>query len=195
MSEGQMKDVTTILAAMGRGEDWAAEQLLPLIYTELHALAAQRMSREAPGHTLQATALVHEAYLRLVKGTDQKWQSRAHFFAAAAEAMRRILVEHARGKRRLKRGGDAKRVDLDHADPAQRDPADVISLDEAITRLEAFDPRLAEIVKLRCFVGMTIAEVAEALGLSSRTVNRQWLVAKAWLKAELETQQLAGDNP
>ena len=193
MADGDRTDVTTILEAIARGEGSAAERLLPLVYRELHSLAAHRMANEAAGHTLQATALVHEAYLRLVGSGEQRWESRAHFFGAAAEAMRRILVEHARAKRRLKRGGDARRVDLEQAEHGVEAPDDVLSLDGAISRLEQFDPRLAEIVKLRCFVGMTIAETGEALGLSSRTVNRQWLVAKAWLKGELERVESGGE--
>ena len=166
-----------------------------MVYEELRCLAAAKMGHEPAGHTLQPTALVHEAYLRLFGGDGQTWQNRAHFFASAAEAMRRILVERARRNKQLKRGGGRARTplsdDLPDPDPAVA-PLDVLAVDEALQKLEQFDPRLADIVKLRCFVGMSIAETAQSLGLSSRTVNREWIVAKAWLGKELDAEPEAG---
>jgi RNA polymerase sigma factor (TIGR02999 family) len=179
-------DLTAILSAASAGDADAARRLMPLVYEELHALARARMSREGAGHTLQTTALVHEAYMRLLGAREQNFENRAHFFGAAAEAMRRILVDHARAKSRAKRGSGRTRIALDDDLPlAAQDPAEVLSLDRVLSALEAKDPRLAEIVKLRCFVGMTIAEVAAALGVSTRTVNRDWLAARAWLKGAL----------
>jgi RNA polymerase sigma factor (TIGR02999 family) len=179
-------DLTTVLDAVGKGEPGAAAMLIPLIYHELHSLARTRMAAESPAHTLQTTALVNEAYLRLLGDRHPAFENRAHFFGAAAEAMRRILVEHARARHRLKRGGGWARVSLEGVDVSGADePSRVLSLDAAVEKLQTFDPRLAEIVKLRCFVGMSIAETAAALGLSSRTVNRDWLAAKAWLKGEI----------
>jgi RNA polymerase sigma factor (TIGR02999 family) len=182
--------LTQILNDAAAGDPAAGERLLSAVYDQLRHLAAGQMARESPGGQLQATALVHEAYLRLLGNeSSQQWDNRAHFFGAAAEAMRRILVEHARARLRIKRGGGWHRVDLDHAEAAgaadDADPGDVLALDEALARLQQFDPRLAEIVKLRCFVGLTIAEAAAALGVSSRTIDRDWTTARAWLKAEL----------
>jgi RNA polymerase sigma factor (TIGR02999 family) len=178
-----MSEVTQILAAAQQGDPHAAEQLLPLIYDELRRLAAQRLAQETPGQTLQATALVHEAYLRLVGRTpDQQWDSRGHFFAAAAEAMRRILVNRARDKHRLKRGGGWRRLQLDQlavVDNASDD--ELIALDEALRRLAAEDATCAELVKLRFFTGLTLEESAAALGLGRRTADRYWAFARAWL--------------
>ena len=182
-----MNDVTRILSAIERGDPRAAQQLLPLVYDELRQLAAQRLSQEKPGQTLQATALVHEAYVRLV-GTEQvrQWNSRGHFFAAAAEAMRRILIDHARRKQRRKRGGDRARVDLDVVDPAAPEsPEDLVALDEALNKLAATDGEAAEVVQLRFFAGLPIPEVAELLGISPRTADRLWAYARAWLHAEI----------
>ena len=179
-----MSDVTRILSAVERGDPHAAEQLLPLVYDELRKLAAQKMAQEAPGQTLQATALVHEAYLRLVGGDQgQHWSSRGHFFAAAAEAMRRILVESARRKGRARHGGDRNRVDIDILAPADDAGAadDLIALDDALGRLEAEMPEVAAVVKLRYFAGMTAQQAADALGQSLRTANRHWAFARAWL--------------
>ena len=178
-----MSDVTRLLSAIQQGDPHAAEQLLPLVYDELRKLAAARMAQEAPGQTLQATALVHEAYLRLVDTEKvQHWNSRGHFFAAAAEAMRRILVEQARRKRRLKHGGDRRQVDLDkvlHVCEAPED--DLPALDEALSRLEGTDPLAAKLVKLRYFAGYSNAEAASLLGISPRKANQVWAYARAWL--------------
>src|SRR5262245_61516392 len=178
-----MSEVTRILSAIEQGDPHAAEQLLPLVYDELRRLAAQRLAQEKPGQTLQATALVHEAYLRLVD-TEKipHWNSRGHFFAAAAEAMRRILVNRARDKRRLKRGGDLERVDLDLGGAADEPRGlDVLMLDEALDRLAREQPGCAELVKLRFFAGLTQEESARALGVTRRTADRYWAYARAWL--------------
>jgi RNA polymerase sigma factor (TIGR02999 family) len=182
-----MSEVTRILGAIEQGDPHAAEQLLPLVYQELRRLAAQKLAREKPGQTFQATALVHEAYVRLVDvGQARHWNSRGHFFAAAAEAMRRILVERARRKRRRKHGGDRRRVDLDEAVQAPGPPSDdLLALDEALGRLEAADPLAASLVKLRYFAGLTMAEAAEALGISLRQAERNWTYARTWLHREL----------
>jgi RNA polymerase sigma factor (TIGR02999 family) len=181
-----MTDVTQILNAIEQGDPSAAEQLLPLVYDELRKLAAQKLAQEKPGQTLEATALVHEAYLRLVDvDLAQHWNSRGHFFAAAAEAMRRILIEDARRKRRPKHGGDRQRIVLDEALPqADRHP-DLEALDEALTRLAAQEPAKAELVKLRYYAGLSLAEAARCLGISEATAKRYWAVARAWLFAAL----------
>lgn len=185
-----MSDVTRILSAVERGDPHAAEQLLPLVYEELRKLATQRLAQEKPGQTLQATALVHEAYLRLVGSTQpQDWNGRGHFFGAAAEAMRRILMNRARDKGRLKRGGDRRRVVLDDlADPVSAPADDLLDLDEALNRLAAEYPQAAELVKLRYFAGMTLPEAAEAVGIPPRTADRQWAFARAWLIEALGAQ-------
>ncbi len=178
-----MGDVTAILRAIESGDGRAADRLLPLVYDELRKLAAARLAREAPGQTLQATALVHEAYLRLV-GPDpaQPFDGRGHFFAAAAEAMRRILVERARARRRLKRGGGRHRVRIDLEAILVEPPGDdLLAFDEALAALASEDPTAAELVKLRAFAGLTLAEAAEALGLARRTADRDWAYARAWL--------------
>ena len=164
-----------------------AHELLPLVYEELRRLATQRLAREAPGQTLQATALVHEAYLRLIGGDpDRPWDDRGHFFAAAAEAMRRILVENARRRHRLKRGGDRARVDLDQAEPAAPETDDdLLALDEALERLAGNDPIKAELVQLRVFAGLTNEQAAEILGISTSTADRYWAYARAWLRVEI----------
>lgn len=181
-----MADVTQILNAIEQGDAQAAEELLPLIYEELRVLAAQKMSHELPGQTLQATALVHEAYIRLVGEEVRNWDSRGHFFAAAAEAMRRILVENARRKKSSKHGGDKLKVDLDHADLAIEEPSeDLIALDEALTILSETDPGVADLVKLRYFAGLTIEQAAEFLGISRRTAVDHWAYARAWLRREI----------
>jgi len=181
-----MSKVTLILNAMEQGDIRAADQLLPAVYEELRILAAQKLSQERPGQTLQPTALVHEAYLRLVGAEGQNWSSRGHFFAAAAEAMRRILVENARRKRRVKHGDGLRRVDFDNMEVAAEGLSEnVIALDEALTRLSEEDPLAAELVKMRYFAGLTLAQTAEALGVSPRTADRCWAYAKAWLYHEI----------
>jgi RNA polymerase sigma factor (TIGR02999 family) len=178
-----MKEVTRILSAIEQGDAHAAEQLLPLVYDELRRLAAVQMAREKPGQTLDATALVHEAYLRLVgPADDQRWENRGHFFAAAAEAMRRILVEAARRKKRLRHGGGLRRGELPADGPAVTDPVeDVVAVDEALVKLAAADPKAAELVKLHYFAGLTIEQATAVLGVSVRKAYTVWAYARAWL--------------
>ena len=183
-----MEDVTRILNAIEQGDERATDKLLPIVYEELRLLAAQKLSHESPGQTLQATALVHEAYLRLVGEEAQDWRNSGHFFAVAAEAMRRILVDNARRKKSLKRGGRYQREDLDHADacgdcglPAD----DLIALDDALERLAENDSVKAEVVKLRYFAGMSIEQTAVILGISPTTAKRYWSYARAWLLREI----------
>jgi RNA polymerase sigma factor (TIGR02999 family) len=197
-----MSEVTRILSAIEQGDPQAAAQLLPLVYDELRKLAAQKLAQEKPGQTLQPTALVHEAYIRLVtppksascEEQDQEklpWTGRGHFFAAAAEAMRRILIEQARRKRRDKHGGGLRRLDLDEGLAAPQATADkMLALDEALSRLEQADPAAAKLVKLRYFAGLTMPQAAEVLGVSLRTAERNWTYARSWLHRELsETDQ------
>jgi RNA polymerase sigma factor (TIGR02999 family) len=181
-----MSDITQLLNAVARGEKRAADELLPLIYDELRRLAAQRLSREKPGQTLDATALVHEAYLRLVgPDVEPHWDGRGHFFAAAAEAMRRILIDNARRKRRPKHGGDRRRVDLDEALIVDEPREDLLALDEALSKLAEREPVKAELVKLRYFAGLTVPEAAGVLGISVPTAERYWTFARVWLYAAL----------
>jgi RNA polymerase sigma factor (TIGR02999 family) len=182
-----MSDVTRILERIEQGDGVAAEQLLPVVYEELRSIAARQMAQERPGQTLQATALVHEAYLRLVDVKQaQHWNSRGHFFAAAAEAMRRILVESARSKAREKRGGDWRRVDFEKLDvSAGVSPDQLVALDDALTRLTALDALAGELVKLRYFAGLALDEAAAALHISTATAYRHWAYARAWLYGEL----------
>jgi len=177
-----MHEVTRILTAIEQGDGRAIDQLLPAVYQELRQLAAQKLSREKPGQTLQATALVHEAYLRLVGAEAQDWKSRTHFFVAAAEAMRRILIENARRKHRLKRGEGKHRLDLDQAEFRIDEPSgDLLALNEALNKLEATDKAKADLVKLCYFAGLTLEQAAELLGISYRTAKRHWAYARAWL--------------
>ena len=191
-----MSDVTLLLTAIERGDSLAAEQLLPLVYDELRRLAASKMSDERPDQTLQATALVHEAFVRLVDVNNaQQWNSRGHFFAAAAEAMRRILVENARRRRQLKRGAGFHKVE-DHeitvvADNIQED---LIALDDALTKLSDTDPQAARLIQLRYFVGLSIPDAAKALGISPRTADRLWAFARAWLHREISGVQDSAEN-
>jgi RNA polymerase sigma factor (TIGR02999 family) len=182
-----MKDVSQILNAIQAGDPHAAGQLLPLVYDELRRLAAQRLAHEKPGQTLQPTALVHEAYLRLVgTGEGAHWEGRGHFFAAAAEAMRRILVENARRKKRKKHGGGHRRVDLEEQDLPGPPPADeILALDKALDRLAKEDPVAAQVVQLHFFAGQSIEQIAEVLGVSRATAYRQWSYARAWLRCAL----------
>ncbi|HEV8176721.1 MAG TPA: sigma-70 family RNA polymerase sigma factor [Gemmatimonadales bacterium] len=179
--------MTALLQAWTRGDPSALEALLPAVYGELHRQAERYMRRQPAGHTLQATALVHEAYLRLVGRTNIEWRNRAHFFGVAAKAMRSILVDHARARRAAKRGGCATRLTLDSpGDVAGSPPAvDVLELDEALERLGQFDPEKARVVELRYFGGLSIEEAAEVLEVSPATLKRQWTTARAWLRREL----------
>jgi RNA polymerase sigma factor (TIGR02999 family) len=189
-----MNDVSRILSAIEQGDPRAAEELLPLVYAELRRLAAQKLAREAPGQTLQATALVHEAYLRLVGTEDPGWNGRSHFFGAAAEAMRRILVEKARHQRRLRHGGGTHRVDLSEVDVIDGVPSeDLVALDEALERLDRTDPAAAQLVKLRYFAGLTMAQAAESLGIPLRTAERNWTYARTWLHRQI-TRGESTDN-
>ncbi len=183
-----MSDVTRILAQIEQGDQKAAVQLLPLVYEELRKLAAQKMAQEKPGQTLQATALVHEAYVRLIgSGPQQSWDNRRHFFAAAAEAMRRILVDNARRKSRPKHGGDRERMELEQVQPAgSGSPDELLGIDEALERLAAHDETAAQVVKLCYFAGARVEQAAELLGISRATAYRHWTYAKAWLHAEIK---------
>ena len=184
-----MSDVTLILSALERGDKGAIDRLLPVVYKELHQLADQKLSHERPGHTLQATALVHEAYIRLVGSQGQSWRSRTYFFGAAAEAMRRILIESARRKQRLRHGGAHIRVELMDGDIASEgNSEDLIALDEALTELAKTDPKKAELVKLRYFAGLTIEQAAQILNISSATAKRQWTYARALLYGRIHSK-------
>src|SRR5262245_27571682 len=198
-----MNDVTRALSAIEQGDSRAADQLLPLVYDELRRLAAQKLAQEAPGQTLQATALVNEAYLRLVRPASgsrdspqgQPWDGRRHFFAAAAEAMRRTLLNRARDRGRLKRGGGWRRLRLEHLDLALAEPPDeLLLLNEALDRLAQEDPACAELVKLRFFAGLTLDEAAQALGVVRRTADRYWAFARSWLYAALRQGEEAAES-
>ncbi len=186
-----MSDVTHILYQIEQGDPKAGEQLLPLVYNELRRLAAQKLSQEKPGQTLQTTALVHEAYIRLVDTEKaQRWNSRGHFFGAAAEAMRRLLVEQARRKRTIKAGGGRQREQLSDVDPEVEGPkVDLLALDEALQKLEELEARKADLVKLRFFAGLTNQQAAEALGISASTADNDWAYAKSWLRLKMSTSQ------
>jgi RNA polymerase sigma factor (TIGR02999 family) len=188
---GSVADITQILSAVGKGDPRAAEELLPLVYDELRKLAAKRMAEEKPGQTLQATALVHEAYLRLVgAGQAKGWNGRGHFFAAAAEAMRRILIEHARHKMAAKEGGGWQRHELIDAELAVDSTGEALfAVDEALTRLAREHPRPASLVQMRFFMGMTLDEAAAELGIEPRTAYRDWAYARAWLRRELDRSE------
>ena len=182
-----MSDLTRILESVQAGDPKAADELLPLVYQELRRLAAYKMSNEAPNQTLQPTALVHEAWLRLTGSTRQEWRGREHFFSAAAEAMRRILVENARRKLRLRHGGGLVRVDVDAIDlPIAQDDEKCLQVHEALDRLAETDPRKAEVVKLRVFAGLEVQEIAALFNASEKTVQRDWTFAKAWLSREIK---------
>ena len=184
-------DVTSLLNKAAAGDLEAEAKLVPLIYDELHRLAARRLLHERRDHTLQATALVHEAYLKLAGQRDVKWQNRTHFFAVASQAMRRILVDYARTQQRTKRGGKLPRVALDEVCVVSRGPSDeLLAVDESLARLEKVDPRQARIVELRYFGGLSVDETAEALGISAKTVTREWNVAKAWLYGDLKERNV-----
>lgn len=184
-----MGDITYVLQAIGRGEGHATDELLPLVYEELRRLAGTRMAREIAGQTLQPTALIHEAWLRLVSDGEKSWQNRAHFFGAAAEAMRRILIENARRKSRLKRGGNLSRLDIDSVDLAETTPDDkILLIDEALEKLQSENPERARVVVMKFFGGLTNQEVADSLGVTERTVERQWAYAKAWIFQCIQAQ-------
>ena len=188
-----MSDVTRILESIEHGDPQAADELLPLVYGELRKLAGSRMANEKPNQTLQPTALVHEAWLRLVGNATPKFDGRAHFFAAAAEAMRRILIDKARRKRALRHGGDQQRVDFDSIEVAAPGADDeLLAVSEALDKLAATHALQAEVVKLRYFVGMTNVEAAQALGLSERTVKNYWAHARAWLFREINAARTPG---
>jgi RNA polymerase sigma factor (TIGR02999 family) len=183
---GQSHAVTALLLAWGSGDRTALEKVLPLLHAELRQLARRYMAREGPGHTLQPTALINEAYVRLVEGPRVRWQDRAHFFAMAARLMRHILVDHARAKRNQKRGGAFRMVPLtDRLARSSPRPRDVLALDDALDVLATIDPRRSRVVELRCFGGLTVAEIGEVLDISPQTVMRDWRFARVWLRREI----------
>ena len=189
MVEHSTHEITRLLQAWGDGDERALEQLMPLVYQELHQAAHRYMAREAPGHTLQTTALVNEVYLRLVGTRPGKWKDRAHFFALCAKLMRRILTDFARSRRTLKRGGHKQHVPLDEALIVSQDPrADILSLHEALEHLETFDQRKSQVVELRFFGGLSVQETAGVLNVSPETVFREWRMAKDWLLCELRKE-------
>ena len=185
-----MSEFTRVLDQVQQGKQEAADELLPLVYEELRKLAAHKMAGEAPGQTLQPTALVHEAWLRLTGAENKRWDSRGHFFAAAAEAMRRILIERARAKSRLRRGSQAEHVPLELVTVASDDPPEtVLAVNDALEKLTARDPFKADVVKMRYFIGLSQDEIAHALGVSEPTVRRHWSIARAWLYADMQTRK------
>ena len=191
-----MNEVTRILSAIAQGDPSAASQLLPLVYNELRKVAAQRLSLETPGQTLQPTDLVHEAYLRLVGEMEElHWDNRGHFFAAAAEAMRRILVESARRKQAVKRGGGGQRVPLEEFHRITESPEDLLDLDDALTQFAAQEPDKARLVQLRFFAGLSTPDAAAALGISVATAERWWTFARTWLYSELQGEQKKSADP
>ena len=195
MTEPRPETVTEILQAVGAGNERAEQKLIPLVYDELKKIAHHKMAREYPGHALQTTALVHESYLRLVQDENVRWQNRAHFMAAAAEAMRRILVERARSIRALKHGGDRSRVSLDTVKlPIEQPSVDVEALSESLEELQRKDPRACQVVRLRYFVGLSIDETAEVLGIAPRTVRADWTVSKAWLRPRLAGRERSDEG-
>lgn len=193
MNQDSSSEVSQLLAAWSAGEDRALDELIPHVYTELRSMAARQMRRERPDHSLQTTGLVNEAFLKLVQQDGVHWTNRSHFFAIAATAMRRILVDYARERRAQKRGGDAERVSLDRVQLAVRPDVDLIDLEDCLSRLEKLDSQQVKIVELRYFAGCTINEIAEILEISPSTVKREWRMAKVWLRAEL--QRGSGDGP
>jgi RNA polymerase sigma factor (TIGR02999 family) len=185
MAQGP-QNITELLAGYGRGDKEALDQLMPVVYEELRRQAARYLRREQAGHTLQTTALIHEAYVRLIDQRHVQWQNRAHFFGIAAQLMRRILVDHARTKKRVKRGGSDIRVSLGDANVSVKgQDLDIVALDEALQRLSEIDEQQSRVVELRFFSGLTVEETAEVMGISKATVKRDWSMAKAWLHREL----------
>jgi len=190
-----MSELARIIRAIDSGDRKAGDELLPLVYQELRQLAAHKMANEAPGHTLQPTALVHEAWLRLAGNENQRWENRAHFFGAAAEAMRRILIDNARRKRTIRHGGENERVDLEGVEiTATADDDELLAVNEALEKFATIDKQKAELVKLRYFVGMTIEQAAEASGISVATAKRHWAYARAWLHQEIRNQETREDG-
>jgi RNA polymerase sigma-70 factor (ECF subfamily) len=190
------KSITQLLIEWRDGDETALNRLMPLVYEELRRLAHHYMRRERPGHTLQTTALVNEVYLRLVDHKGMQWQNRAHFYAVAAQAMRRILVDHARSRNYLKRGGNVKMIRLEEAATVvQKQAADLVALDDALSELAAIDPRKSQIVEMRYFGGMSVEETAEVLGVSPVTVMRDWSTAKAWLLRAMSPDARAKEKP
>jgi RNA polymerase sigma-70 factor (ECF subfamily) len=187
-------DATDLLLAWSEGDESAFDKLVPLVYQELHALARRYMRGERSDHTLQATALVNEAYVRLIDVNRIRWQNRSHFLAVAAQTMRRILVEFARHRGRQKRGGDVVRVTIDDADVAQETSADLVALSDALSTLATFDPRMGQVVELRFFGGLSVHETADVLKVSPETVMRDWKTAKVWLLRELSQEKPAAKN-
>jgi len=189
MTTPSRKDVTDLLIDWSKGDQEALNKLMPLVYDELHRLASRYLRHERPGHTLQTTALVHEAYLKLVDERNANWQNRVHFFAAAAQVMRHVLVDYARSRRASKRGGDYCRLSLVEARiSSEEKDADLLALNDALNNLAAIDPQQSRVVELRVFAGLTVEETAEALGISPRTVKREWSMAKAWLHKQIRNQ-------
>ena len=187
MATSSRTDVTDLLIDLGKGDQEALNKLMPLVYDELRRLAKRHLRNERPGHTLQTTALVHEAYLKLVDRKNANWQNRVQFFAAAAQVMRHILVDYARSRRAFKRGGDCCRLSLDEAAiSSEEKDADLLVLNEALDNLGAIDAQQSRVVELRVFAGLTVEETAEALGVSPRTVKREWSMAKAWLHQQIK---------
>ena len=192
-------DVTTLLQRASKGDTEATDQLLPLVYQKLRAIAQLRMASENPGHTLQATGLVHEVFIRMLGSRQVPWKDRAHFYAAAAEAMRRVLVDHAKSKKRQKRGGGRKKLSLEATDVAELaqndDPELILALNSALCRLEEQNHEAAQVVRLRFFAGLSVDETAEAMNLGARTVDRRWKYARAWLFQELckDNESVIGD--
>lgn len=189
MPSSSRHETTQLLHKLSNGDRSAADDLMPVLYHEFRDLAASYLRREGPGHTLQPTALVHEAFMKLIDQTRVDWKGRTHFFAVGAQVMRRILVDHARRRLRDKRGGGRQRVELtDDITISRERDADVLAVDEALDKLQSIDPRQAKVVELRFFGGMTVAEVAESLGVSKRTVEADWTHARAWLRRELSEE-------
>jgi len=189
MSDAQLARTTSLVRTVAEGDRLAADQLMTELYGEFRSLARRYLDREPSGHTLQPTALVNEVYLKLVDQTQVDWKGRTHFFAIGAQVMRRVLVDHARSKGRLKRGGDLRRAEVDVSLISARSAADVLAVHEAIEDLEKLDPRQARIVELRFFGGLSVAEVAEVLGLSRRTVEAEWTMIRAWLRRRLSDEE------
>ena len=191
--ESSTGDITHLLNRLANGDQQAAAQLVPLVYDELRRLAVRRLRHERPNHTLQATALVHEAYMKLAAQRGARWQNRAQFFAVASQAMRRILVDYARTQQRTKRGGKQIRVNLEEVCLVSPEISEeILAVDESLARLEKLDPRQARVVELRYFTGLNTEEAAEALGISAKTVTREWNVARAWLYADLKERNSDG---